>query len=79
MIPGANAAGGGGGGGGFGGQAGPPDNGCTGGGGGRGGVGFGGGVNNAVQAGTYMVKLTVNGQSYSKPVEVIEDKWFKAR
>jgi len=26
-----------------------------------------------------MVKLTVNGQSYSKPVEVIEDKWFKAR
>jgi hypothetical protein len=80
LLAGANAAaGGGGGGGGFGAQAGPPDNGCAGGGGGRGGGGFGGGGNNAVQAGTYMVKLTVNGQSYSKPVEVIEDKWFKAR
>jgi hypothetical protein len=83
MIPGANAAvggGGGGGGGGFGAQAGPPDNGCAGGGGGRGGGGGGGGGgNNAVQPGTYMVKLTVNGQSYSKPVEVIEDRWFKAR
>jgi hypothetical protein len=77
MIPGANA--GGGSGGGFGAPAGPPDNGCAGGGGGRGGGGGGGGGNNAVQSGTYMVKLTINGQSYSKPVEVIEDKWFKAR
>jgi len=32
-----------------------------------------------VTAGTYIVKLTVNGQSYTKPVEVLEDRWFKAR
>jgi len=27
----------------------------------------------------YEVKLTVNGQTYAKPVEVLEDKWFRAR
>ena len=31
------------------------------------------------QPGTYMVKLTVNGQSYTKPVEVLEDKGFRGR
>ncbi|HEX3865770.1 MAG TPA: hypothetical protein VHV78_03425, partial [Gemmatimonadaceae bacterium] len=77
---------GGGGGGGFGGggagggrgAAGPSENSCAGGGGGRGGGGGFGGAN-AVTPGIYNVKLTVNGQSYTKPVEVIEDKWFKAR
>jgi hypothetical protein len=32
-----------------------------------------------VTPGIYMVKLTVNGQSFSKPVEVLEDRGFKAR
>jgi hypothetical protein len=32
-----------------------------------------------VTPGGYLVKLTVNGQTYTKPVEVLEDKWFKAR
>jgi hypothetical protein len=32
-----------------------------------------------VTPGIYMVKLTVNGQSYTKPVEVLEDKGFRAR
>ena len=71
--------GGGGGGGGGGGQGGPPDTGCSGGGGGRGGGGGGGGGGNAIVPGMYEVKLTVNGQTYAKPVEVLEDKWFKAR
>jgi len=79
---GGGAGGGGfGGGGGGGGQNGPPNTSCTaptgGRGGGGGGGGFGGG--NAVTPGTYDVKLTVNGQTYSKPVEVLEDKWFKVR
>jgi len=71
---------GGGGGGGGGGQGGPPDTGCSGGGGGRGGGGGGGGGGgNAVTPGTYLVKLTVNGQSFTKPVEVLEDKGFRGR
>jgi photosystem II stability/assembly factor-like uncharacterized protein len=69
---------GGGGGGGRGGAAGA-ENGCAGGGGGRGGGGGGGGGGNAVTPGTYGVKLVVNGQTFAKPVEVLEDKWFKAR
>ena len=69
--------GGGGGGGGFGGPAGPPDNSCSAVVGGRG--GFGGGGANAIEPGTYTVKLVVNGQSYTKSVQVIEDTWFKAR
>jgi hypothetical protein len=53
---------------------------CTGAAAGRGGGGGGGGGGNAaVQPGVYTVKLTVNGQSYTKPVEVLEDKWFRAR
>ncbi len=76
----ANLVGAGGGGGGFGGQQqGPPSTGCGAVTGGRGGGGFGGGANNAVQPGTYTVKLTVNGQTYTKPVDVLEDRWFKAR
>jgi len=76
------AGGGGGGGGGFGGPAGPPDNGCSavfgGRGGGGGGGGFGGGAN-AVEPGTYTAKLVVNGQTYTKPVEVLDDRSFKVR
>jgi hypothetical protein len=80
MIPPANPGGGGGGGGGFGGQQqGPPNTSCAAVTGGRGGGGFGGGGNNAVQPGTYTVKLTVNGQTYTKLVDVLDDKWFKAR
>ena len=79
----AGGGGGGGGGGGFGGggggQAGPPSGSCTAAAGGRGGGGGGFGGGNAVVPGMYEVKLTVNGQTYSKPVEVLEDKWFKAR
>ena len=79
MIPSANP-GAGGGGGGFGGQQqGPPNTSCAAVTGGRGGGGFGGGANNAVQPGTYTVKLTVNGQTYTKLVDVLEDKWFKVR
>ncbi|HYV99009.1 MAG TPA: hypothetical protein VE967_16255, partial [Gemmatimonadaceae bacterium] len=44
-----------------------------GGGGGGGGRGGGGGV----EAGTYLVTLTVNGKSMSKPVIVIEDVWLR--
>ncbi len=69
--------GGGGFGGGFGAQNGPRDESCSAAFGGRG--GFGGGAGNAIVPGTYSAKLTVNGQSYTKPVEVLEDIWFKAR
>jgi len=68
---------GGGGGGGRGGNAGPPNFSCSQVAGGRG--GGGGGGNAAIEPGVYTVKLTVNGQSYTKPVEVLEDKWFRAR
>jgi hypothetical protein len=44
-----------------------------GGGGGRGGGGP------ALQPGVYTVKLSVNGKEYSKQLQVLEDKWFKAR
>ncbi len=73
--------GGGGGGGGFGGRGaggGAADPGCSGGGGGGGGGGRGGG-GAAIQPGTYTAKVVVNGQTYVKPFEVLEDKWFKAR
>ncbi|HVX40812.1 MAG TPA: hypothetical protein VHB25_14675, partial [Gemmatimonadaceae bacterium] len=63
--------------GGFGGQAGPRDESCSAAFGGRG--GFGGGGANPIVPGTYTAKLTVNGQAYTKPVEVLEDVWFKAR
>jgi hypothetical protein len=46
-------------------------------GGGGGGGGRGGGQ--AMQAGVYTVKLSVNGKEYSKQLQVLEDKWFKAR
>jgi hypothetical protein len=79
LLGGGGGFGGGGGGGGRGGPAGA-DNGCAGGGGGRGGGGGGGGGGgNAITPGTYGVKLVVNGQTFAKPVEVLEDKWFKAR
>ncbi|MGH7620547.1 MAG: VPS10 domain-containing protein [Gemmatimonadaceae bacterium] len=60
------------------GQGGPPDTSCTAAAGGRGGGGRGGG-NAEIQPGVYTVKLAVNGQTYTKPVEVLEDKWFRAR
>jgi len=66
----------GGGGGGRGAQAGPPDTGCSGGAGGGGGRGGGA---NAVLPGNYTAKLTVNGQSWSKPIDVLEDKSFRVR
>jgi hypothetical protein len=66
--------GGGGGGGGFGGQGGPPDTGCSGVVGGR-----GGGGGNAIVPGTYTAKVVVNGQTYTKPIDVLEDKAFRAR
>jgi photosystem II stability/assembly factor-like uncharacterized protein len=68
---------GGGGGGGFGAQNGPPDMSCTGGNVGRGGGGGGGGGN--VPPGMYTAKLTVNGQSFSKQVEVLDDRGFRVR
>ena len=54
----------------------PPANAPAGGfgGGGRGGAPFGG-----VGAGTYTVKLTVNGKDYTKPVQVLEDRWLNER
>ena len=48
-------------------------------GGGGGGGGGRGGAAAALQPGTYTAKVVVNGQTYTKPIEVIEDKWFKAR
>ena len=42
-----------------------------------GGGGRGGGP--VLQAGTYTVKLVVNGREYTKPLQVLEDKWFRAR
>ncbi len=41
-----------------------------------GGRGGGGG---AVTPGMYTVKLTVNGRDYTKPVQVLEDRWFDER
>jgi hypothetical protein len=46
---------------------------CTGAPGGRGGGGA------AVAPGSYVVKLTVNGRDYTKPVAVLEDKWMTER
>lgn len=46
---------------------------CTGTIGGRGGGGGG------AAPGSYVVKLTVNGRDYTKPVSVLEDKWMSER
>jgi hypothetical protein len=46
---------------------------CTGATGGRGGGGT------AAVPGSYVVKLTVNGREYTKPVAVLEDKWMTER
>jgi hypothetical protein len=68
---------GGGGGGGFGGgQGGTPDTSC---GGGGGGGGRGGGGANAITPGTYTAKVVINGQSYTKAFEVLDDRGFKVR
>jgi len=48
---------------------------CTGTVGGRGGGGGGGGA----APGSYVVKLTVNGRDYAKPVSVLQDKWMSER
>jgi hypothetical protein len=53
--------------------------GCSGGAVGRGGGGGGGGGGNAIMPGTYTAKVVVNGQTYTKPIEVLEDKSFRAR
>ena len=77
--PGAGGAGGGaGGGGGAAPQGGPgggaPNTSCSAGGGG----GRGGGPAGATP-GSYIVKLTVGGREYTKPVTVLEDKWMMER
>jgi photosystem II stability/assembly factor-like uncharacterized protein len=69
-----NRGGNGGGRGAFGGPQREPDNSCSAAFGGRGGPG-----GTAVTPGTYNVKLTVDGKSYTQPVDVLEDKWFTAR
>ncbi len=47
---------------------------------GRGGGGGGGrGGPPAVDAGTYIVTLTVNGKTYTKPVTVQQDRWLEER
>jgi hypothetical protein len=51
--------------------------GCSAAGGGRG--GGGGGAASAVGPGMYTAKLAVNGQAFSKQVEVLDDRWFKGR
>ena len=45
--------------------------------GGRAGGGGGGGP--ALEPGTYVVKLTVGGQTMSKPVTILEDVWMNER
>jgi hypothetical protein len=52
---------------------------CSAAGGGRGGGGARGGAANAVGPGMYTAKLAVNGQVFSKQVEVLDDRWFKGR
>jgi photosystem II stability/assembly factor-like uncharacterized protein len=70
--------GGGGGRGGRGGQGGVPFVG-RGGGGGGGGGGFGGGAaqGNLVEPGTYMVRLTIAGNTWTTSVNVLEDIWMR--
>ncbi|MEP6495051.1 MAG: hypothetical protein ABJF01_20355 [bacterium] len=71
------AATGGGRGGGGGAAAGPPDTSCDGrnaaGGGGR------GAATVAIAPGTYVVKLTVAGRDYTKPIAIVEDTWLHER
>ena len=74
----AAVAGGGGGGGGRGGVTGVPfvANGGRGGGGG-GGFGFGAPLGALLEPGTYMVRLTVGGQTLTSSVTVLEDIWMR--
>ena len=51
-----------------------PDVSCSGGGGG--GRGAGGGT---ATPGSYTIKLTVGGRDYTKPVQVLEDRWVRER
>ena len=46
---------------------------------GRGGGGGGGGGGNTVPPGTYRVTLTAGGQTLTKTVEVLEDRWMEQR
>ena len=48
-------------------------------GGGGGGGGRGGGGGTPLEPGTYVVKLTVGGQTLSKPVTVLQDVWMNER
>ena len=57
-----------------GGAAGPPNTSCSGGGGGGG--GRGGGFGGGVEPGTYIVTLTANGKTLTKPVTVLQDRWL---
>ena len=45
-------------------------------GGGGGGGGFGFGALQSVEPGTYIVTLTVDGRTYTKPVSVLQDTWL---
>jgi hypothetical protein len=57
----------------------PPPGRAGGPGGAGGGGGFGRGGPPPVEAGTYIVTLTVNGKSYTKPVTVLQDRWLQER
>jgi photosystem II stability/assembly factor-like uncharacterized protein len=55
----------------------PPPGQQAGGGGGGGGGGRGGG--GAVEPGTYIVTLEVGGKKFTKPVQVLQDRWLSER
>ncbi|HLA91907.1 MAG TPA: hypothetical protein VJL28_15880, partial [Gemmatimonadaceae bacterium] len=57
----------------------PPNPSCSGGGGGRGGGGGFGGGGGGVAPGTYTAKLSVGGREFTKPVQVLEDRWMFER
>ena len=46
---------------------------------GRGGGGSGRGGFGAVDAGTYIVTLEVGGKKYTKPLQVLQDRWLNER
>jgi hypothetical protein len=71
-------AGGGGGGGGQAGRGGggPTNASCSAGAGGGGGGGGRGGGGGGVEPGTYIVTLTANGKTLTKPVTVLQDRWL---
>jgi len=70
------AAGAGGGQGGRGAAGGPVNPSCSGAGGGGGGGGGRGGAGGGVEPGTYIVTLTANGKTLTRPVTVLQDRWL---